>query len=412
MLFKQLLTVAVVATGLSQFQVHAQFYDSGCSSCASSPAPVAMAQTTCTPIVPVQSTCYQTVPVTSYKRERQTVKEPYYTTAFEDRKVTVLEPVTRQRTVEVPTVSYQTVTENRTTQRDLGRWQTNYQPIRKCAPCQVDPRPGLIGWLNRTGYSFRSSFIPNYKTTRQYVPNRVVCNTPVTRQVAVRGTKKVVVNETHMVARTKTERVEVQKLAFREKEVTVMRPTVAYQTVPIGTQTAFGYGSSGALAYGYGGSSLAYGSPYGAGTGVAYIVDEDDDARTAKRPERDSNFDEPRTARPFDNDLEKERTFKRSEADTDDRAFKRSSFDEALPPVRSGSAPKAAPINPFPDAPGFPSTRRDSRGSRDSRIQPAAYRRPTDRRTTSRGWKAARPSDTSRTAATDRRSENTLSMND
>lgn len=408
MLFKQLLTAAVVAIGLSQSQVNAQFYNSGCSSCASSPAPVAMAQTTCAPVVPVQSTCYQTVPVTTYKRERQTVKEPYYTTAYENRKVTVLEPVTRQRTVEVPTVSYRTVTENRTTQRDLGRWQTNYQPIAKCAPCQVDPRPGLIGWLNRTGYSFRSSFIPNYRTTRQYVPRRVVCNTPVTRQVAVRGTKKVVVNETHMVARTKTERVEVQKLAFREKEVTVMRPTVAYQTVPIGTQTAYGYGG-GALAYGYGGGSLAYGSPYGYGSGIAYIEDEDD-ARTANRPERDSNFDEPRTARPFPEDIDRERNFNRTEADTEDSGFRRSAYERDLPPA--GTAPKATP-NPFPnDAPGFPSTRRDTRDPRDSRIQPAAYRPPTDRRTTARGWKAARPSAASRTAAVDRRSENAVSMND
>lgn len=402
MLLKQLTAAAFVVTALGQFPAHAQFYNSGCSSCAASaPAPMTV-QANCTPIAPVQQTCYQTVPITTYRRERQTVKEPYYKTSFEDREVTVMEPVTTQRTVEVPTVSYQTVTENRTVQRDLGRWQTNYHPVQKCAPCQVDPRPGMIGWLNRTGYSFRSAFIPNYRTSRSYVPRMVACNVPVQRQVAVRGTRKVVVNETRMVARRKTERVEVRKLAFREKEVTVMRPQVAYQTVPIGTTTAYGYGGN-TLAYGYGGGALAY-SPYGYGSSIAYIEDEDS-SRTARGPEPDSGFDDSRSARkPFDGDLEDEpREFSRG----DDETFRRSGFGRELPPA---DLTQPLESDPAPFGADFPP---QTQRTRDSRVQPADYR-STERRATSarRGWQASsRPRSDVQTAS-NRRTDTTVSLKD
>lgn len=403
MLLKQLLAAAFVVTALGQFPAHAQFYNSGCSSCAgSAPAPVAL-QASCTPIAPVQQTCYQTVPITTYRRERQTVKEPYYRTSYEDREVTVMEPVTTQRTVEVPTVSYQTVTENRTVQRDLGRWQTNYHPVQKCAPCQVDPRPGMIGWLNRTGYSFRSAFIPNYRTSRTYVPRMVACNVPVQRQVAVRGTRKVVVNETKMVARRKTERVEVRKLAFREKEVTVMRPQVAYQTVPIGTTTAYGFGGGSTLAYGYGGGALAY-SPYGYGGSIAYVEDEDS-SRTARSPERDPAFDsEPRSAGTFDEDLDEPREFGRGD---DDPAFRRSGYERTLPPADLTPPLESDPPAFAPDFP--PQTRR----TQDSRIQPVDARPRTDRRTATsrRGWQAStRQSSDVKTAGT-RSTDTTVSLN-
>lgn len=404
MLFKQLFSVAIVASVLGQIQVHAQFYDnSGCSSCGTAPMPMAIAaQTTCTPIMPVQSTCYQTVPVTTYRTERKKVQEPYYVTDVQEQKVTVMRPVTRQRTVEVPVTTYQTVTENRTTQRDLGRWQTNYQPIAKCAPCQVDPRPGMIGWLNRTGYSFRSAFIPDYKTTRQYVPKMVVCNTPVTRQVAVQTMKRMVVNETEMVPETKVVKVNVQKLAYREREVEVSVPQTAYRTVPMGTTTAYGYGG-GTMAYGYGAGTFAYGSPYG-GQIARFVDDEEDSTRSARLPTDDPMFDDdgkPRAA--LNEDLDREKTFNRS---SDDERFRRSSQSRTLPPS-DGLAPAPAPT----PAPSFP----PDFGSipRDSRIQPASYRPPADRRTTSRGWKASSHSaDETRTASSGADARKTVSLND
>ena len=97
-----------------QATAQAQYYDSGCGCGAVAAAPIAQ----CTPIQPVQATCYQTVPVTTYTREKQTVEVPTYETAYEEREVTQYRPVTRSREVEVPTVSYQNVTEYRTVNRD------------------------------------------------------------------------------------------------------------------------------------------------------------------------------------------------------------------------------------------------------------------------------------------------------
>ncbi len=213
-------------------------------------APISAASC-CTPI---QATCYQTVPVTTYAREKQTVEVPHYETAMEEREVTVYRPVTTSREVEVPTVSYQNVVENRTVNRDMGRWVTKYHPVAKCAPCQVDPRPGVMGWMNRTGYSMRTAFVPNYTTSREYVPSMVTCNVPTVRQVAVNGTRRVTVQDTKMVAELKTEKVAVQKLVMRKEEVTVLRPQTAYRTVPIGSSMAFGGGY-------YGGSQMAFGYP-------------------------------------------------------------------------------------------------------------------------------------------------------
>lgn len=206
----------------------------------------------CTPVQTMQATCYQTVPVTTYAQVKQTVEVPHYETAMENREVTVYRPVTTSREVEVPTVSYQSVVENRTVNRDMGRWVTNYHPVAKCAPCQVDPRPGVMGWMNRTGYSMRTAFVPNYTTSRQYVPSMVTCNVPTVRQVAVQGTRRVTVQETKMVAERETQQVAVQKLVMRKQEVTVMQPQTAYRTVPIGSSMAFGgYLGSSQMAFGY-----------------------------------------------------------------------------------------------------------------------------------------------------------------
>ena len=252
---------AAVAVVLSMSAAHAQFYGRGCAGCAPGAG--------FTSIQPVRTTCYQDVPVTTFRREKQTVREPYYRTAYEDREVTVMKPVMTQREVEIPTVSYRNVTEHRTVTRDMGRWITRYSPVQKCAPCQIDARPGLIGWLNRTGYSFRTAFRPNYYTSRQYVPNMMACTFPVTRQVAVTGTRRVTVNETKMVAQKTTERVAVQRLDYRERVVTVMRPETAYRRVPIGSRLAYRYGINSATAF-------------------APIIE----SRTARVPEPDPNFNE------------------------------------------------------------------------------------------------------------------------
>ncbi len=410
MLFRKLFLAAVTSAVLANSSTaRAQFFNQGCNSCAAS-APVQVAS--CTPIQPVQTSCYQTVPVTTYEREQRKVRVPYYQTAMETRTVTELEPVTRQVSREIPTVSYKTVVENQVVNRDMGRWQTNYMPVAKCAPCQVDPRPGMIGWLNRTGYSFRSAFVPNYRTSRQYVPNMVTCNVPVTRQVAVRGVQKVVENVTEMVPRQKTVQVEVSKLAWREETQTVMKPTTAYRTVPIGSTLAYGYGSN-QYAYGYGGSSMAYGYGGYGYPATAYVVEEGS-SQTALRPEEDPNFSQPsRTAQEtFKQDLPGDTgagSFKRSEADPP--GYQRSSFTRELPPAATDGLKKAPAT--------FPNDSETEFGT----FPPGAQRapRPTQNRFTqatprpaTRGWKTSSraSSDNSNTAAADRIAIPGLSMVD
>jgi hypothetical protein len=345
-----------------QTTAQAQYYN-GCGGCGPVVAqPIAQ----CTPIQPIQQTCYQTVPITTYKREKQTVQVPTYETAYEDREYTEYRPVTRTREIEVPTVSYQNVTECRTVNRDMGRWTTNYHPIAKCAPCQVDPRPGLIGWMNRTGYSMRTAFMPNYTTSRQYVPNVVAYSVPYTRQVAVRGTRKVAVQETEMVAERKTQKVQVQKLVMKSQEVEVMRAQTAYRTVPIGTAMAYGSPF-------IGGSQMAYGYP----------IIENSSPRAALGPTPDP--------------ISSERsTFKEDSADPD-KSFKRATGDDG----NVNGAGFDSPLRGDDDTPEFgaPQTRRAPKKS-DDLVIPAVFRKESAPETAaakpvatkSSGWRASRKS--------------------
>ncbi len=336
-MFRAAVTAAIV---LSMSAANAQFFGNDCNSC----GPVTASAVSCTPIQPVQTTCYQTVPVTTYRREKQTVRQPYYQTTYEDQEVTVMKPVTTQREVEIPTVSYRNETTYRTVNRDMGRWITRYTPAQKRSSCQVDPRPGFMGWLNRTGYSFRSAFRPNYYTSRQYVPKMMACTVPTTRQVAVRGTRRVTVNETKMVAHKTTERVAVQKLDYRERVVTVMRPQTAYRTVPIGSRMAYGYG-------GYG---------IGSATAFAPSIIE---SRTAQSPEPDPGFSRSRSAQ-----LDKDEKDPFSD-DGDPDHFHRSSHSHEVTPLES-----------IESLDNFKGTSR----SPNKRLNPASHSRPTA--ATSGGW--------------------------
>lgn len=389
---RQLIRAASVMVVLTTTSLaSAQFFGSGgCSSCgtsaASYAAPVATASncvpvqavSQCTPIQPVYSACYQTVPVTTYKRETQKVEVPEAYTAYEERDVTTYTPVTRTREIEVPTVSYQTVSENRTVTKDMGRWVTNYQPVAKCAPCQVDPRPGMMGWLNRTGYSFRSAFTPNYRTSRQYVPKMMACNVPYTRQVAVRGTRKVAVQETQMVAKVTKQRVAVQKVRMKTRTVEVARPVTAYRTVPIGSALAYG-GTGNSLAYGGYGNSLAFGGYGLGGSSIAFLPEDDErDTRSARAPEPDAAFSDDRS----------ESASRLNDRDAEDRPFRGSAYERELPgdPLR--------PINSAAPSP-FPNDESDFKGFDDSRLE--SSRRPSYQSRTrahrpiaSRGWTTSR----------------------
>ncbi|MGH7201164.1 MAG: hypothetical protein ACREJB_11200, partial [Planctomycetaceae bacterium] len=124
--------------------VSAQIYDP-CNPCA------------CVCPQPAVQPCYRTVPVTEYVKVKRTVQKPVYETEYVDREFTTYEPVTETRTAEVQTVNYETVTDYRTVRRDCGQWVTHHECRPQYSPCQIDPRPGLAGWFNRTAYSIRNS---------------------------------------------------------------------------------------------------------------------------------------------------------------------------------------------------------------------------------------------------------------
>lgn len=200
----------------------------------------------CCPPPPVCVPQYTQVPVTEMREVKQTVMKPVQETKYVDQQVTTMVPVQEVRTVQIPTVSYQTVTENHTRMRDCGRWMTSYQCRPKMSPCQYDNRPGLFGWLNRSAYQTRMAFTPNMIAQRQYVPNMVAESIPVSRQVAVRGVQEQQVTVMRMEPRTETRKVAVTETRYVAEVQTIKQPVTVMKTVP--TAMAYGWNGSSATA--------------------------------------------------------------------------------------------------------------------------------------------------------------------
>jgi hypothetical protein len=196
-------------------------------------------QTVAIPMQPVMQTVYQQVPVTEYRPEKQMVQRQVMETKYVDREVTAYRPITETRTAEVPTVSYQDVTEYQTVMRNMGYWRTRYEPNCKASPCQYDGRPGLMGWMNRTGYEFVSAFQPAYNVRREYCPQCVAQQVPVTRRVAIQGTRQVAYNVTRMEAYQTTQKVAILEPRMENVEVTVMKPITVVKTMAVGSQITY-----------------------------------------------------------------------------------------------------------------------------------------------------------------------------
>lgn len=201
---------------------------------------------------PVVHPVYDTVQVTEYQAVQQKVQKPVVETKWVDQAVTEMRPVTQQRTVNVPTVDYQTVTEYKQVQKQVGYWATKTEPTGKVASCQYDNRPGMVGWMNRTGYDIRNAFTPTTKVSRTYVPQTMTCTVPCTKKVAVQGMKQVTYNVTSMVAQQTTRKVAVNTVRYVEETITAMKPVTVARTMQVGTRIS--YAPAGSATAGAGGN--------------------------------------------------------------------------------------------------------------------------------------------------------------
>jgi hypothetical protein len=210
-----------------------------CPSCQTSccPAPVTCMQ-------PVSVPCYQTVPVTTYEPHHCTVMKPVVHTDIVEEPVTECRPVCETRTAQVPYCSYQPVTQFVQQTRDMGCWRTYCACTPRMSPCQYDPNPGLIGWMNRTGYEMRMAFTPPVTYRRQWVPNYITTSVPITRMVAQQAVRTVTYNVTRMEQIHTVHKVPVSRVVMVPEEITVQRPVTVWRTVPIGTSVAWVPGGS------------------------------------------------------------------------------------------------------------------------------------------------------------------------
>ncbi len=264
---RTLATSALLMLAASTAQ--AQLFNRGCSSCgptAMLPSPVSyggygygssmfdncgMAApvaynpcAVCAPPVamqPVTQTVYREMPVTKYRPVEKTVQKPVVKTVYEERPVTQYKQVMEARTVDVPTTAYQTVTECQQRVVNQGQWQTTYQRVPKMSPCQYDSNPTLLGWMNRNAYSMRMAMTPNFVRQRQYAPNMVAYNVPVSRVVAVPTTRQVTYNVARLEPYQTTQTVAVNKVEYVDTTVTAYEPYTEMQTVAVGTHTTYAF---------------------------------------------------------------------------------------------------------------------------------------------------------------------------
>lgn len=288
------LTLAA-AMMLSTSAAEAQLFNRGCSSCGAAAAPMLPSPVsyggygydpcnicpqpvainpcvTCPPPVvmqPVQQTVYREVPVTKYRPVQKTVQKPVMRTVYEQRPVTAYRTEYETRTAEIPTTTYQTVTECQPRTVDRSHWQTSYQRVPKLSPCQYDPNPTLLGWMNRNAFALRMAMTPNYVRQRNFVPNVVAYNVPVNRVVAVPSTRQVTYNVAKLVPYESTQTVAVNKVEYQEQTVTAYEPYTEMQTVAVGTQTTYAFVDS------FGGGSTA----------TAMQPTPDTQIRSARNPE-------------------------------------------------------------------------------------------------------------------------------
>ncbi|MFM9965752.1 MAG: hypothetical protein ACKV2Q_31605 [Planctomycetaceae bacterium] len=246
-------------------------------SCACAPQMVAQ---------PVTETVLRQVPVTEFRQVRQTVRKPVMQTSYVDQPVTEYRQVVDQKTVNVPTCSYQDVTEYQTVQRNCGQWVTKWHCNQKVDPCAYDNRPGFVAEMNRIGFAARQALTPSQFATREYVNQTVAQQVPVTRRVAIQGTKQVTYNVARTVAMQSTRKVAVNTMGFIDEDVLVMQPVTVVKSIPT-TQTTYRFVPAG--------SAVAFG-PVPASTALGPTPDPVSAAKLPTRPQSATRDDRNRSS--------------------------------------------------------------------------------------------------------------------
>lgn len=216
----------------------AQFAYDPCNVCAT---PVTVMANPCQPCLqPVTAMEERQVQVTAYHDEERPYKKPVVRTVMEEVPVTMYRTVNETRTAEVAGVAYQQCTECQQVTQNRSYWQTYYEPVPKVSPCQYDPRPGFAGAFNRAMYSSRMAFTPNQIPRRQFVPNVVAYNVPVTRTVAVPTTRQVTYNVARLEPYQTTRTVARNVVEYEDAVMTVRVPHTETRTVQVPT-TRYAY---------------------------------------------------------------------------------------------------------------------------------------------------------------------------
>ncbi len=210
-------------------------------------APVTQTVVAVQDLQPIHQPIMQNVQATEYRPVKQTVSKPVVTTEYVDQAVTVMTPVNELRTTNVPTVNYQTVTEYKTVQKQVGYWVTKNVPTNRVNAFQYDNRPNALGAMNRASYNMRNAFTPPFQQVRQFVPQTMTCTVPCKKTVAVPGMKQVTYNVSRMQPTQTTRKVAVNKVTYQTAEVTVMAPFQVMKTVQVGTKVSFAHPSTTAV---------------------------------------------------------------------------------------------------------------------------------------------------------------------
>jgi hypothetical protein len=220
----------------------------------------------CPCVQAIPETVYRDVPVTQYRPEKRTVRKPVVRTEFVEKEVTAYRQIMIPKTVEVPTVEYQTITECKPCTVNRSYWRTIRHPVMKGCACDYDRRPTLLGWLNRQSYEMRMALTPNYINRREFVPNVMTVNVPVQRTVALPSTREVTYNVAKLEPYTTTQKVAHTFTEYIEEEVTAYVPFTTTKTVAVGTRMR-----------------MAYVDPFGGGSGTATALNPTPDTREAIR---------------------------------------------------------------------------------------------------------------------------------